>query len=188
MKVPLILDILKEIVEDGVKEMKSRMNFTKRQRVMKCKVMDKVHKYRDLLVSEYLPVLVFDFDNAVEVQISCGRMDEDKGTKLKYFMNLVKKSDDRQYLICLLDEVREILQNDDQDVRVSHLLEERHDWIMRRLEEYIKKEILDNVHRHTVEKCELESAIFNFTDEELSEDIKKMFKSGVDSSIDANEE
>ena len=94
------------------------------------------------------------FDDSVEVQISGGRMDEDEVTKLKHFINLVKKFDDRQCLIGLLDEVRETLQNDDQAVKVSHPLEEGHNWIIRRLEEYIKKEILDNVHMHTVEKCE----------------------------------
>ena len=91
MKIPLDLDILKGIVEDGVHEMKSRMNFTTRQRVMKCKVLDQIHKYRNLLVGEYLPVLVFDFGDAVEVQFRGGRMDEEQITNLKQFIDLVKK-------------------------------------------------------------------------------------------------
>ena len=45
MKIPLSLAILKEIVEDGIKEIKSRLNFTKRQRVMKQDVLDKIHIY-----------------------------------------------------------------------------------------------------------------------------------------------
>ena len=65
MKISLSLDILKEIVEDGIQEMKSRMNFSKRQRVMKSEVLNKVFKYKDLLVVEFLPTLVSDFEESI---------------------------------------------------------------------------------------------------------------------------
>ena len=91
MKIPLSLDTMKEIVEDGIKEIKSRLNFTKRQRVMKQDVLDKIHSYGDLLLGEYVPTLVSDFGESIEVQFNGGRMDVEEVKKLKHFITLVKK-------------------------------------------------------------------------------------------------
>ena len=180
MKIPLSLAILKEIVEDGIKEIKSRLNFTTRQRAMKQEVLDKIHSYRDLLLGDYVPTLISDFGESIEVQFNGGRMDVEEVKKLKHFIALVNKSVDKKYLLDVLDEIKGALKSKDQIVSVSSLVKEGHDWIMNRIEEYIKRETLDTVHRQTVEKCKLESAVFNFTDKEIPDDVKEMFKNGVD--------
>ena len=58
MKIALGLDILKEVVNDGIKEMRSRLNFTKQQRAMTRAVLCVIYKYKDLLVDDFLPACV----------------------------------------------------------------------------------------------------------------------------------
>ena len=180
MKVVLSINVMKDIVEDGVKEMKSRMNFTTSQRLLKRKVLSEIFKYRDILVSEFLPVLVSDFGESIEVQFTGVKMKEDEVKKLKNFISLLKKSEDRQYMLSLVNGIRESLQGEDLIARMTHLAEESHDWIMRRIELYIRREVLDTMYKKTAEKCKLEFTIYNFTKEELPEDVKQMFKNGVD--------
>ena len=181
MKIALGLEILKEVVNDGIKEMRSRLNLTKQQRAMTRAVLDVIHNYKDLLVDDFLPVLVSDFGESIEVKFNGQSMEPEEVKKLKYFMGMVEKSEVQRYRNFLVDGVRESLQNEDHVARVSQVVEEGHSWIMKRIELYIRQEILETVHRLTVGKCELESAIYNFTEKELPEYIKKVFKNGVDS-------
>ena len=180
MKIALSLDILKEILDDGVKEMKSRLNFTSRQKSMLRKVLEVINKYKNLLAEDFLPVLVSDFGNSVEVKFNGHRLEPEEVQKLMQFVDMVKKSDLQRYRKILLDGIKESLEGEDIVTSVSQVLSEGHIWIMQRIELYIKREILDTVHRLTLERCELESAIFNFTEKELPDYIKKVFKSGED--------
>ena len=176
----LQLDILKDIVQDGMDEMKSKMNFSTRQRVIKKEVLNKLFKYKDLLVSEFLPVLIKDFGETVDVQFNGEKMKVEEVDKLVQFIEMVKKSDARKYLMSLLDQIKESLQSEDQVARIFNLVEEGHDWMMKRIDKYIERETLDTMYKKTVEKCELEFAIFNFTEKELPDQVKQMFRNGVD--------
>ena len=50
MKIKLGLDILKEIVEDGIKEIKSKLNFGRRQRVMSRDTLMVIEKYTGIFL------------------------------------------------------------------------------------------------------------------------------------------
>ena len=180
MKIKLSLDILKEIVEDGVKEMKSKMNFSRKQRAMLRDTLTVVYKYKDLIVDDFLPVLVSDFGEAVEVKFSGEKMMPEEVNKIKEFIDMVKKSDMNRYKLFLVDGVKEVLLSDGHAVLVSKIVEEGHFQILQRIELYIRREILDSVHRQTVERCKLESTIYNFTERELPDYIKQLFKNGVE--------
>ena len=180
MEVDLSLDTMISIVDDGVKEMKSKMNLTPGQRLVKKKFLAEMFTYRNNLVNELLPVLVSDYKESIEVQFSGGKMKDKEVTKLKNFIVLLKKSDTMQYMVRFVNGLRETVENEDLRGRLSHIAEESHTWIMRRIELYIRREVLETMYKKTVEKCNLEFSIYNFTGQELPEDIKKMFKSGVD--------
>ena len=180
MKIKLGLDILKEIVEDGIKEIKSKLNFGTRQRVMSRDTLMVTDKYRDLLVADFLPVLVSDFGDAVEVKFNGGRMAPEEVKKINEFIDMVKKSDTNSYKVVLVDGIKKVLISEDHAVRVSKIAEEGHCQIMQRIELYIRREIMDSVYRQTVERCNLESTIYNFTEMELPDYIKEFFKNGVD--------
>ena len=109
MKIFLSLDILKEIAADGVKEMKSKINMSTSQRLLKRKILDEIHKYRNILVDEFLPVLVSDFGESIEVQFTGGKMKEEEVKKLKNFISLLKKSEASQYMMSFLNGIRESL-------------------------------------------------------------------------------
>ena len=180
MKIKLGLDILKEIVEDGIKEIKSKLNFGTRQRVMSRDTLMVIDKYRDLLAADFLPALVSDFGEDVEVKFSGGRMVPEEVKKIKEFIDMVKKSDTNSYKVVLVDGIKKVLISEDHAVRVSKIAEEGHCQIMQRIELYIRREIMDSVYRQTVERCNLESTIYNFTEMELPDYIKEFFKNGVD--------
>ena len=96
---------LEGIVEDGVKEMKARTNLTdtKSQKLIKRKVLAEIYKYRDSVVSDFLPVLVFDFEESIEVQFIGVKMNLEEENKLKNFISMMKKSDVKQYLLNLVN-------------------------------------------------------------------------------------
>ena len=134
MKIELSLDSLKEIVDDGVKEMRSRRNFTRIQRAMSRAVLDVINKYRELLVEDFLPVLISDFGESVEVKFSGQTPAPEEVKKLKYFVDMVGKSDPQKYRKALVDGIKESLQMEDHVERMSQVVDEGHNWIMQRIE------------------------------------------------------
>ena len=141
MKILLSLDILVEILDDGTKEMMSRLNFTRHQRKMLKEVLKVITKYKLLLVEDFLPVLVSDFGNTIEVKFSGHRLEPAEVQKLMQFVDMLKKSDLQRYRNILIDGVKESLKDEEKVISVSQVLSEGHNLIMQRIELYIKKEM-----------------------------------------------
>ena len=88
-------EILEEIVKDGVKEMLARVvgkSRAKKQKAWFTGVKAAINEYQQRLKKDYLPTLLKDFSTEI-VKFSGGKMSEEDRSKIKVFMEMVKKSD-----------------------------------------------------------------------------------------------
>ena len=182
MKVALDREMLEEIVGDGMKEMMSRLNLSRSQRKKKWgrDLAWELNKYKIQICEEFITVLIEDFAEPVEVKFSGVKMEENEVRKLKDFLDKVEKSKADRYRKILLESTAELMKNIDPGVFIQ-VVGDCHDWILRRIELYIRSVILEKVHTLTVSRGKIEATIYNFVDGDIPDDIKELFKNGIDS-------
>ena len=139
-----------------------------------------VQDYQQKIKEDFLPVIINDFSQHIVVQFSGGKMSEEDIEKLKMFMNMVEKSNLTQ-VEKNLDDLKANAWKDDFKERldaVKKMLVDGHQWIMRRLELYIRSVACDTMFRKTVERSKMEVMLYNFVDGEVPENVKKLLENG----------
>ena len=139
--------------------------------------------YEESIKTNFIPVLVKDYGGTVSVKIGGEKMDQSEVNKLKEFRDMVEKSNIDEYKESLKRKVNEI-------VSVVKTKEEVEDWkkiidsfhneFKDSIDHHIRKKILKSMEDQTMERSKLETKVWNFTDKEVPEEIKKMFKNGID--------
>ena len=109
-------------------------------------------------------------------------MEKNEVEKLKEFLRMVKDSDIEYHkteLKELVEEVmRELHEGNMYEVTkaVLEIIEEAHGKIVDEIDDHIRGLLLENTKRSTLERSELGAAIYNFTDKEISDEVKELFK------------
>jgi endonuclease III len=170
MKLLLIQEILIEIVSDGVKEMLKRLNFSRRSR--RCRWFKEFSQvldhYKKEIGENLIPVIIEDFKGSIAVKISNNKMDEKEIQEMKKFMEMVKMGDTSQYW------------TEEDNKKIMNIINDGHDWILNRIDLYIRSEVFRQLQKLSEERSKLETTIYNFTNEEMPEEIRELFKNGVD--------
>ena len=182
MRVDLDRKILEDIVEDACKEMVARLNISKGMRKKKWwrDLSFEMDNYKKQVCEEYLTVLIKDFSESVEVKFSGVRMDDEEVRKLNEFLKKVERSNVERYRELLLERTQKLMGFLAQDL-FHKVVNYCHDWMLKRIEAYIKTAIMEKVHLLTVMRGNLEATIYNFVDGEIPVDIKELFKNGIES-------
>ena len=80
------------------------------------------------------------------------------------------------------------MSKEDNAQEMNHKLEsikigvaEGHQWILERLEQHIRGVVSDTINKKSVERTGIEVMLYNFTDGEVPESIRKLFENGMES-------
>jgi hypothetical protein len=189
MLVDLGQEALEGIVKDGVKEMFVQLvggSQGKKQKTWFIAVKAAINEYQQRLKEDFLPVLLNDFSSKMVVKFSGGKMSEEDKSKIKMFMEMVKKSDVKSVLEELLRKL-ETLQSTEENneskgkiENMKRVVSDGHNWILQRLELHVRSVVSDAMYRNTVERSKIEVMLYNFVDGEVPESVKKMFDNGMD--------
>ena len=190
MLIDLDSSILESIVKEGVQEMIK--NIAGRNAGVKKKgwfktVKEFIIEYENKLLEEFLPVLVKDFTSKNIVKFSGGKMSQDDINKVKEFMEMLKKANLKKIEEDLAKNIDCIVVDDGDEEKkkkykeVKRVVVEGHKWILRRLELYVKQAVSDTLWKNTNERSKIEVMLYNFTEGEVPEYLKKMFENGMDS-------
>jgi hypothetical protein len=101
-------------------------------------------------------------------------------------MEMVKKGDTGQYVTNLKNGVamvmggREMMWSEEENNKLMDIINDGHDWIMNRIDLYIRSEVFRQLQKLPDERGKLETTIYNFTSEEIPKEIQELFKNGVD--------
>ena len=94
MLVDLGQEALEGIVKGGIKEMFAQLvggSQSKKQKTWFIAVKSALNEYQKKLKEDFLPVLLNDFSRKMVVKFSGGKMSEEDKSKVKMFMEMVKK-------------------------------------------------------------------------------------------------
>ena len=190
MGIDLEKEAMESIVKDGVKEIMKQVVGSSQGakkagwfQTVKVAVKD----YQQRIKEDFLPVIINDFSQHIVVKFSGGKMSKEDIEKLKMFMEMVEKSNLKQVqkdLVKKVDDLKANAWKDDFKERldaVKKMLEDGHQWIMRRLELYIRSVACDTMFRKTVERSKMEVMLYNFVDGEVPENVKKLLENGMNS-------
>ena len=187
MKLLLIQEILIEIVSDGVKEMLKRLNFSRRSR--RCRWFKEFSQvldhYKKEIGENLIPVIIEDFKGSIAVKISNNKMDKKEIQEMKKFMEMVKMGDTSQYVRNLKNGAAMAMAGrenwtEEDNKKIMNIINDGHEWILNRIDLYIRSEVFRQLQKLSEERSKLETTIYNFTDEEMPEEIRELFKNGVD--------
>ena len=183
MLLKLNLRKLEGVVKEGVKEMLSHfpVSRTVKKSSWYKRIIGASREYEEEMNQEFLPVVVKDFDGSVSVKITRGHIEKGEVEKLVEFQEMVKKSRHGQYEERLKNKVQQIcLESERESVIIVEKIEEHHCKIVEKLENVIRESIFVEMSRLTDKKKKLNSRIYNFTSEELPDEVVKLFENGVD--------
>lgn len=86
----------------------------------------------------------------------------------------------------MLEKIEKLKASGDNAQEMNHKLEsikigvaEGHQWILERLEQHIRGVVSDTINNKSVERTGIEVMLYNFTDGEVPESIKKLFENGM---------
>ena len=150
-----------------------------------------ISKYKDSLMSDFVPVLIEDFGGTTSVKMTGMRMEKPEIEKIKEFGIKIGKSALESYKKDLEINVGRVIEeyNDNQQKvgtlhdelgKIYNIIERNHIAMTRDIDCYIKEVILKTVKDQTLERSKLEARIYNFTNVVIEEDIEMMFKLGMD--------
>ena len=195
MLIKLNIADLETIVEDGVKEMMSQVvarnegakSAGAKKRGWFKVVKEAIQDYQQRIQLDFLPVLVNDFSRTVVVKFTRGRMSEEDINKIKQFIEMVEKSNLKKVEEELVKKIENIkvegwnaeLKNRLEEVRKA--VAEGHQWMLRRLDLHIRSVISDEMYKKTVERSKNKVMLYNFTEDEVDDNLKKLLENGMDS-------
>ena len=191
MSIDIEIEALETIVKDGSKEILKKFcglvasNTKKREWFKAAK--EAVLEYQKDVMEEFLPVLVSDFRESVVVKFTRGRMSREDISKLQRFMEMVEKSDFKRLKVKLLKTIDDLKVGDwNEELKskreaMKRFAADGHQWIFSRLELHVRSVVKDEMYRRTVQRSKIKVMVYNFTDEEMDESLKKLFENGMDS-------
>lgn len=186
MIVELDSGMLEIIVIEEVRKLQLRLGVSRRIKtgLWFRRVLEKIHIYEGELKKRFIQVVVSDYAGARTLRVKGGKIDNEGVDSLRDFADMVKDSDDSQYKNKLKEDMR-ILVGEWRSGNIEletwlKMVEECHNSILWRMELMIRNTIFHNMKVKTDEKVLLGSKIYNFTDIELTEDMKRLFEAGVD--------
>ena len=185
MKVKLEENKLGTILKETVSQIIKKYNVLRRGKraAWYMKILQSLEKYKQKLSENLIPALVKDFGGTVSVKVVGGKMSQEEVTKLKEFKEMLEKTDDNKYKDDMKKEIKEALEGH-LDVNVEDMMDtvdDCHDIFQEEVDMYIRETILGSVFKETKERSKLETTIYNFTEKDVPEEVKKLFKHGVDS-------
>ena len=132
-----------------------------------------------------IPVIIEDFKGSIAVKISNNKMDEKEIQERKKFMEMVKMGDTSQYVRNLKNGAAMAMAGrenwtEEENKKIMNIINDGHDWILNRIDLYIRSEVFRQLQKLSEERSKLETTIYNFTNEEMPEEIRELFKNGVD--------
>ena len=190
MLIKLNMADLETIVVDGVKEMMAlavtRSEGAKKRGWFKV-VKEAIQFYQQRIQHDFLPVLVNDFRRTDVVKFTRGRMSEEDINKIKLFMQMVEKSNIKKIEEELVKKIDNIkveewnvgLKNRKEEIKKA--VAEGHQWMLRRLDLYVRSVISDEMYKKTVERSKIKVMLYNFTEHEADDSLKKLLENGMDS-------
>ena len=189
MKVQLDQGCLEGIVDKHVADILSRWELSRNQKRsgMYKRVCAAIRKYQKDLKTSFLPILISDFSETISIKISGSKMEKDEVEKLKEFLRMVKNSD----IEYQKTELKELVKKVNRELHegsmyeltkaVLDIIEEAHGKIVDEIDDHIRGSLLENTKRSTLDRSKLGAAIYNFTENEISDEVKDLFKNGVNS-------
>ena len=189
MKVQLDQGCLEGIVDKHVADILSRWELSRNQERsgMYKRVCAAIRKYQKDLKTSFLPILISDFSETISIKISGSKMEKDEVEKLKEFLRMVKNSDIEYHKT----ELKELVKKVNRELHegsmyeltkaVLDIIEEAHGKIVDEIDDHIRGSLLENTKRSTLDRSKLGAAIYNFTENEISDEVKDLFKNGVNS-------
>ena len=189
MKIHLDQGSLEGIVDKHVVEILSRWEVSRRLKRlgMYKRICAAIRKYQSDLKTIFLPILITDFSETISIKIRGSKMEKNEVDKLKEFLRMVKDSDIEYHKIELKELVEEVMRELHEGnmyeftKAVLEIIEEAHGKIVDEIDDHIRCVILDYTKKSTLERSELGAAIYNFTDKKISDEVKELFKNGVNS-------
>ena len=146
------------------------------------RILGVIEQYKQNVVENLIPLIIEDFSGSISVKMKGGKMDDKEVEKLKEFRDKVNKSDDREYRDLLKTGLKSVKEWEEQELKeILGKIDDHHQEMMLKFEQKVKKTILETLEKKTLEKNKLESKVYNFTNYEIDEDIKELFKHGVES-------
>ena len=188
MRIDLDLVQLGDIVKESTDLIKEKFRVSNRGRKSSWwrKLLDAFRNYEESINTKFLPVLVKDFGGSVSVKVEGEKMDQCEINKLKEFKDMVEKSSIDDYKEELKRKVNEIEivgsdgKTKDEVEEWKETIDECHEECKRRIDSHIRSKILTSIEEQTKERSQLETKVYNFTNKEVPEEIKKLFENGID--------
>ena len=194
MKIELSTEELKNVVGEEVRRIIKgwKISVKAKQSGMYKRIVGHITDYEEKLKDDLIPILKEDFGGSWTIRIAGNRMESEEVEKLKEYIRKVEHSSTVKIKKDLCNEVRKDLdryynnrdmkgKNIDEFEEVIGLIEQGNNNIMMRIDENIRCKVLEKVQRITRERSQLELRIYNFTEEEVPEDVQEKFKHGMDS-------
>ena len=178
---------LEDIVKDGIKEMIRSVagRHQDRKRSWYKTVKGAILEYQRKVMEEFLPVLVKDFSTSQIVKFQGGKMSQDDIEVVKNFMEMVDKSNIRKLEKELMSKIREVPREnaelDNKLDEIKKVVEERHQWILTRIDLYVRSMIKETLYINTVKRSQIEVMLYNFVEGEVPEAVRSMLKNGMNS-------
>ena len=173
MLVDLEQEVLENIVKDGIKEIIGRVVGGKRDKKQKAwfkGVKTVLDEYQQKLKKDFLPVLVNDFSKKMEVKFSGGNMSEEDKDRIREFMEMVRKSNTKSIVDELMRKL-ETLKGEGENGDLVENIEgvkatvlDGHQWILERLELYVRSVINETMFKKSVERSRIEVMLYNFVE------------------------
>ena len=189
MLVDLGQEALENIVKDGVKEIIGQVMGGKRGKAQKAWFKDMkgaLIEYQQVVMDDFLTVLVTDFNQKMVIKFSGGKMSQEDKDKLKVFMEMVKKSNMKNIMQNLMIKLEALklyggagsMDNMVEEIKKTVL--DGHQWILKRLELHVRSVISDAMFNKSVERSKIEVMLYNFVEGEVPDSVKKLFENGMD--------
>ena len=159
---------------------------SKKQKTWFIAVKSALNEYQKKLKEYFLPVLLNDFSRKMVVKFSGGKMSEEDKSKVKMFMEMVKKSEVKsveEELLRKLENIKTAGENIELKEKMENMkraVSDGHQWILKRLESHVKSVVSNAMYRNTVERSKIEAMLYSFVDGDVPDSVKKLFDNGMD--------
>ena len=185
MKIVINIQSMTNIVERTTSSIKLKLGVeSRRQRRSGWyrRILAVIDQYKKNIIEKLLPVIIQDFSGSISVKMRGGKMEVEEVEKLKKFKVMIEESNDRNYKEVLKNELSIIKEWPEDELKeILRYIDDSHGEMMQMFEQQVKRTFFETLDKMTLEKTKLESKIYNFTKFDIDDDIKELFKQGVDS-------
>lgn len=185
MKIVINIQSMTNIVERTTSSIKLKLGVeSRRQRRSGWyrRILAVIDQYKKNIIEKLLPVIIQDFSGSISVKMRGGKMEVEEVEKLKKFKVMIEESNDRNYKEVLKNELSIIKEWPEDELKeILRYIDDSHGEMMQMFEQQVKRTFFETLDKMTLEKTKLESKVYNFTKFDIDDDIKELFKQGVDS-------